>query len=821
MLRKLVPSVVRRRYAARLLVLLVLTLGIIGAVGYVTLTGVQDDVADVEDRTASIENRTQAVERQAASVETEVERSTENQLTSTAEIQADAIGNWMAKLQTLTETVSGAQEVTDGSAADRRFYFSQEGNTLSNDIEEIYYYDIENETVLQGTGDVSVDGDPITAEKFSGGLSSRVQAIDWSEVSGVNVIESIYSSGGVDPKQVMLFAARVDDAEDRAVLIEARIGNRIEALYDAESGQGTSIVTLSGETVIRGRNNASADLSVERTLLERAATTGNSTYATDANYAYGYAAVSFDGDDVIQQRETPKLVAVTTVPTEEAFALRNTVTDALGDVNSALGDANAALGDASSALSGTQTALLTILAVALLALGGFGAVIGYQTIRPLSKLRDRAERMEEGDLDVELETKREDEIGRLYGSFAAMRDSLRERIRESTEAREEAEKSRERVVALNEDLERKADHYSDVMQDCAGGDLTRRMDPESDNDSMTEIGEAFNEMVEDIESTVVQVQGFATQVATESEEVTASAEEVRAASQNVTESIQQISDGADEQDETLQSVSGEMSGLSTTVEEIASLSNEVADISERTAETGRRGSEAAKEAIEGMNQIEAESRRAVEQIERLDEEMDRIDELIEFVTDVANRTNRLALNANIEASRATEGGGDGGFGAVANEIKELAAETKDATEDMEESIDRVQVQAEAAVESVTTTGELIDENTESIRSAIEALDEIAEYAEETNTGVQEISAATEQQAASTQEVVAMVDEAATIAERTSLASENVAAAAEQQTSAMTEVSGSASDLSQRAAELSEVLDRFATTEPDATAGDGG
>ncbi|WP_049927837.1 methyl-accepting chemotaxis protein [Halopiger goleimassiliensis] len=445
---------------------------------------------------------------------------------------------------------------------------------------------------------------------------------------------------------------------------------------------------------------------------------------------------------------------------------------------------------------------------AVLLIGVVGAGIGWNTSRSIDRLRRKAVRMEEGDLTVELESDRIDSIGQLYDAFDDMRTSLRTQIQETEAAREEAERAREETERINDHLERKAESYSEVMQRCGDGDLTARMDPASENEAMTEIATEFNEMVAELEETTAAVKSFATEVATASEQVTASSEEVRSASAQVTESIQEISEGADRQNEHIQSVTNEMNALSTTTEEIAASSNEVADIAERTARTGQRGREAAQEAIEGMSEIEAESDAAVEEIEQLQAEVEQIDDLLAFITEVAEQTNMLALNANIEASRSADDGE--GFAAVADEVKQLAAETKEAATDIEQRLERIESQTEQTVDVVRETSDRVSEHTDSVEEAAEALDEIADYATETNTGVQEISTATDEQAESAQEIVAMADDVASIAEETSAESENVAAAAEEQTTALTEVSNSASSLANRAAQLSETLDQFET-----------
>jgi methyl-accepting chemotaxis protein len=286
----------------------------------------------------------------------------------------------------------------------------------------------------------------------------------------------------------------------------------------------------------------------------------------------------------------------------------------------------------------SQYGLLVTGGIVLL-IGLVGVVLGRNTTRSVNALRKKAQRMEDGDLQVDFDTHRIDAIGQLYVGFASMRDALRDQIQEAQEAREAAEQAREEAEQMNRHLERKADEYSEVMRACAAGDLTARMDAESESDAMVEIATEFNEMVAEIEATTAEVKAFASGVATASEQVTASSEEVRSASEQVTEPIQEITDGAERQNQSLQSVSGEMEQLSTTTEEIAASSNEVADLAERTADTGRQGRAAAEAAIDGMAELESESESAVAAIEALEDEMSEIDELIEFIGDIAKETN--------------------------------------------------------------------------------------------------------------------------------------------------------------------------------------
>ncbi|AGB15805.1 methyl-accepting chemotaxis protein [Halovivax ruber XH-70] len=710
--------------------------------------------------------------------ESSLQDSTEQEMTQSTTLQANTISEWVDRTREKTQYLSASGQVAGGDSAEIADYLRSEQQDSSASIAGIHYYDTGEQEVLTST------------EASADGVNYRDADIEWAleglalETPDQTRVTHPYLDPTTETNAVA-FVSQVPENPDRAIVVIVDLESQVQQLErpTATDESFTHIVDSRGTVVmshhamdINTQNMGPENEYVAESEAVKRGIDGKSGY-TEMEMAHGDHAEMAMGYAPIPGTDW---VIMTHTPVDTAFALQDDIT----------------------------RSVLALVVLSMLSLGAVGVVIVRNTSRPITRLADRASELEAGNLEAELSSNRPDEIGQLYNAFDSMRASLRGQIQEAEEARQEAEEERSRTDRINTHLEAKADEYSSVMRACGEGDLSRRMDPESQNDAMTEIALEFNQMLSNLEETVERVSQFADEVAAASEEVTASTEEVHTASTQVTESVQEISDGAERQNESLQAVNGEMNELSTTTEEIASSSHTVADLAERTAKTGNEGRDVARSAIDGMNEIETESEGAVDAIESLEEEVAQIDELVEFITEVAEQTNMLALNANIEASRATQS--NDGFSAVADQVKELSEDTQKAARDIEERIEEIEEETNYAAGEVRQTSERIARHRQAVEDTVDALEEIAEYASETSDGIQEISAATEQQAATTQEVVSMVDQAATISEETTTEAETVAAAAEEQTTAITEVSRSASDLSQQAAELSSKLDEFET-----------
>ncbi len=174
------------------------------------------------------------------------------------------------------------------------------------------------------------------------------------------------------------------------------------------------------------------------------------------------------------------------------------------------------------------------------------------------------------------------------------------------------------------------------------------------------------------------------------------------------------------------------------------LSYSIKEISERVSESSRIANGAVEHAAK-TNKI----------VNGLSEASNRIGDVVQLITDIAGQTNLLALNATIEAARAGEAGR--GFAVVAAEVKSLADQTANATEEIAEQIGTIQDSTREAVSAIQGIGETIETISGISASIAASVQEQAAATSEISSNIQRASGSTQEVSESIEQMGEAVD----------------------------------------------------------------
>ncbi len=179
-------------------------------------------------------------------------------------------------------------------------------------------------------------------------------------------------------------------------------------------------------------------------------------------------------------------------------------------------------------------------------------------------------------------------------------------------------------------------------------------------------------------------------------------------------------------------------------------SRNVMDLSRQVADVGEKGALRVEEAIQAMTHVQEQSERIANNILALADKTQSVGKIISVVSDIAEQTNILAINAGIEASRNQVAGS--GFTAVAREIKDLANQSRSATADVRQILGEVQQSTSSAVMLMEEGSKRVEQAIVTVNKSRDVIDGLLQAVRENARSAAKISASSNQQAIGTSQI---------------------------------------------------------------------
>ncbi|MCG3084102.1 methyl-accepting chemotaxis protein [Anoxybacillus sp. LAT_35] len=340
---------------------------------------------------------------------------------------------------------------------------------------------------------------------------------------------------------------------------------------------------------------------------------------------------------------------------------------------------------------------------------------------------------------------------------------------------------------------------------AASGDLTVQMSVSS-NDEFAHIAQSFQSLIASFRSMIGANQQLTHDVSASAHELTAITEEAAQAMEQVGATMEEVAAGSSKQRAWAQQNVEAVYTLVDDTNYILSRSQQAAEAARAMTSEAEKGTAAMDKMIEQMKTMSDFITQSSEWIQALHQRSADIAQMATMITNIADQTNLLALNAAIEAARAGEHGR--GFAVVADEVRKLAEQSALSAKQIRELLQEVQTDTAQSVEAMQHVRHESEKSMVLAREADETFDRIQQTTSDVMVQMDDVAQKVAVMTSAFDELALTMKETETIAQEAERQTQTAAAAHEQLLSAVQEIAANVQTLSDKAQHLAEKGKQF-------------
>lgn len=383
---------------------------------------------------------------------------------------------------------------------------------------------------------------------------------------------------------------------------------------------------------------------------------------------------------------------------------------------------------------------------------GFMSSLTMRQIRRTTQdLQNQFNAVRQGNLNVQAKVYSEDELGQLAAGFNEMARVIFTTTNEATRKAQEQEEAKE-------NLQRQVIRLLDDVEGAARGDLT--VQAEVTADVLGAVADAFNLTIQNLRDIVQQVK--------------VAAREVTKGATNSETFARALSSDALRQAEELAVTLNSVQVMTDSIQRVAEAAREAEAVARDASEIALKGGEAVENTVAGILEIRETVAETTRKVKRLAESSQEISKIVALISQIASRTNLLALNASIEAARAGDAGR--GFAIVADEVRQLADKSAKSLKEIEQIVLQIQSETGSVMTAMEEGTQQVIKGTKLAEEAKRSLENIIQTANRIDTLVRSITADTVEQTDTSRAVAQVMQSVELTAQETSQEAQRVSGA---------------------------------------------